>query len=79
MRILRRKISLRDPANPEKYIGSDANWNAAEQAIIDATKEVDLVTTTGIWKAKVYGPKLDFMIKDALGRSWQLGTIQVGL
>ena len=71
------QISLRDPANPEKYIGSDANWNAAEQAIIDATKEVDLVTTTVYGEAAFYGPKLDFMIKDALGRSWQLGTIQV--
>ena len=71
------QISLRDPNNPEKYIGSDENWNAAEKAIIDATSEVDLVTTTELGEAAFYGPKLDFMIKDALGRSWQLGTIQV--
>lgn len=71
------QISLRDPNNPEKYIGSDENWNAAEKAIIEATSEVDLVTTTAYGEAAFYGPKLDFMIKDALGRSWQLGTIQV--
>jgi threonyl-tRNA synthetase len=71
------QISLRDPNNPEKYIGSDENWNAAEKAIIDATSEVDLITTTELGEAAFYGPKLDFMIKDALGRSWQLGTIQV--
>lgn len=71
------QISLRDPDNPEKYIGSDENWNAAEKAIIEATSEVDLITTTELGEAAFYGPKLDFMIKDALGRSWQLGTIQV--
>jgi threonyl-tRNA synthetase len=71
------QISLRDPNNPEKYIGSDENWNAAESAIIEATKKVDLITTTAYGEAAFYGPKLDFMIKDALGRSWQLGTIQV--
>jgi threonyl-tRNA synthetase len=71
------QISLRDPDNPDKYIGSDENWNAAEKAIIEATAEVDLVTTTELGEAAFYGPKLDFMIKDALGRSWQLGTIQV--
>jgi threonyl-tRNA synthetase len=71
------QISLRDPGNPDKYIGSDENWNAAENAIIEATKEVDLITTTAYGEAAFYGPKLDFMIKDALGRSWQLGTIQV--
>ena len=71
------QISLRDPGNPDKYIGSDENWNAAEKAIIEATGEVDLVTTTELGEAAFYGPKLDFMIKDALGRSWQLGTIQV--
>lgn len=71
------QISLRDPNNPDKYIGSDENWNAAEKAIIEATAEVDLVTTTELGEAAFYGPKLDFMIKDALGRSWQLGTIQV--
>ncbi len=71
------QISLRDPDNKEKYIGSDENWKKAEQAIIDATKEVDLPTTTVLGEAAFYGPKLDFMVKDALGRSWQLGTIQV--
>jgi len=71
------QISLRDPENPDKYIGSDENWDAAESAIIEATKEVDLVTVTELGEAAFYGPKLDFMIKDALGRSWQLGTIQV--
>ena len=71
------QISLRDPAKPEKYIGSDANWDAAEAAIIEATQEVDMVTTTKLGEAAFYGPKLDFMIKDAIGRKWQLGTIQV--
>jgi len=71
------QISLRDPSNPNKYIGSDENWRAAESAIIEATKEIGLETTTAIGEAAFYGPKLDFMIKDALGRSWQLGTIQV--
>ena len=71
------QISLRDPATPDKYIGSDENWDAAEAAIIEATQEVDLVTTTELGEAAFYGPKLDFMIKDALGRRWQLGTIQV--
>jgi threonyl-tRNA synthetase len=71
------QISLRDVNKPEKYIGSDENWNAAEAAIIEATSEVDLETTTAYGEAAFYGPKLDFMIKDALGRSWQLGTIQV--
>jgi threonyl-tRNA synthetase len=71
------QISLRDPNNPSKYIGSDENWEAAESAIINATKKVDLQTTIAYGEAAFYGPKLDFMIKDALGRSWQLGTIQV--
>jgi len=71
------QISLRDPNNPDKYIGSVENWEAAEAAIIDATSEVDMKTTTAYGEAAFYGPKLDFMIKDALGRSWQLGTIQV--
>ena len=71
------QISLRDPNNSEKYIGTDANWEAAQSAIIEATAEVDLVTTQVEGEAAFYGPKLDFMIKDALGRSWQLGTIQV--
>ena len=71
------QISLRDPNNPDKYIGSVENWEAAEAAIIDATSEVDMKTVTAYGEAAFYGPKLDFMIKDALGRSWQLGTIQV--
>lgn len=71
------QISLRDPETPEKYIGSTENWEKAEQAIIDATKEVELNTVTVLGEAAFYGPKLDFMVKDALGRSWQLGTIQV--
>ncbi len=71
------QISLRDPENKEKYIGSDENWEKAEAAIIEATAERDLVTVTEYGEAAFYGPKLDFMVKDALGRSWQLGTIQV--
>lgn len=71
------QISLRDPDNPSKYIGSDENWDNAERAIIEATKEVGLTTVTELGEAAFYGPKLDFMVRDALGRSWQLGTIQV--
>ncbi len=71
------QISLRDPDKPEKYIGSPKNWDKAEQAIIEACEEKGLETITEVGEAAFYGPKLDFMIKDALGRSWQLGTIQV--
>ena len=71
------QISLRDPKNTEKYIGSDENWEKAESAIIEACAEKGLKTKTELGEAAFYGPKLDFMIKDALGRSWQLGTIQV--
>jgi threonyl-tRNA synthetase len=71
------QISLRDPEDKQKYIGSDENWEKAEKAIIDATKEVGLDTVTVLGEAAFYGPKLDFMVKDAIGRSWQLGTIQV--
>lgn len=71
------QISLRDPENKEKYIGSEENWVRAEQAIIEATQEVGLRTVTELGEAAFYGPKLDFMVKDAIGRSWQLGTIQV--
>ncbi len=71
------QISLRDKENREKYIGSDANWEIAEAAIIEATGEMGLKTVTEYGEAAFYGPKLDFMVKDALGRSWQLGTIQV--
>ncbi len=71
------QISLRDPNNSEKYIGSAENWEKAECAIIEACQEKGLETTTELGEAAFYGPKLDFMVKDALGRSWQLGTIQV--
>ena len=71
------QISLRDPENPSKYIGSDENWNKAENAIIEAAKEKNLPTVVEYGEAAFYGPKLDFMVQDALGREWQLGTIQV--
>jgi threonyl-tRNA synthetase len=71
------QISLRDPENKAKYIGSDESWERAERAIIEATEEVGLPTVRVLGEAAFYGPKLDFMVKDALGRSWQLGTIQV--
>ncbi len=71
------QISLRDPENHEKYIGSDENWQKAEQAIIEATHEKGLEAEVELGEAAFYGPKLDFMVKDALGRKWQLGTIQV--
>ncbi len=71
------QISLRDPGNKEKYIGSDENWEKAESAIINACAERGLNTVTELGEAAFYGPKLDFMVKDAIGRSWQLGTIQV--
>ena len=71
------QISLRDKVNREKYIGSEENWERAEQAIIDACKEKGLPAIVEYGEAAFYGPKLDFMVKDALGRRWQLGTIQV--
>ena len=71
------QISLRDPNNTEKYIGSEEVWNAAESAIIEACKEKGLPARVEYGEAAFYGPKLDFMVKDALGRRWQLGTIQV--
>ena len=71
------QISLRDPDDREKYIGSDDNWNLAEQAIIESANEKGLKTVVEYGEAAFYGPKLDFMVKDALGRRWQLGTIQV--
>ena len=71
------QISLRDPENRDKYIGSDENWEKAENAIINATKDKGLNTVVAYGEAAFYGPKLDFMVKDALGRQWQLGTIQV--
>jgi threonyl-tRNA synthetase len=71
------QISLRDPDNKEKYIGSDENWEKAEAAIIEAANDKGLETIVEYGEAAFYGPKLDFMVKDALGREWQLGTIQV--
>ncbi|AYA36402.1 threonine--tRNA ligase [Hymenobacter oligotrophus] len=71
------QISLRDPANKQKYIGTDENWAAAESAIQEAAQERGLRTVTELGEAAFYGPKLDFMVRDALGRKWQLGTIQV--
>jgi len=71
------QVSLRDPNNKSKYIGSDANWALAEAAIIEAADEKGLTTVVEYGEAAFYGPKLDFMVRDALGRKWQLGTIQV--
>ena len=71
------QVSLRDPNNREKYIGTDENWEKAENAIIEAAKEKGLKTVVEDGEAACYGPKLDFMVKDAIGRKWQLGTIQV--
>ena len=71
------QISLRDPNHKEKYIGSDENWHLAENAIIEACREKGLNARTELGEAAFYGPKLDFMVKDAIGRRWQLGTIQV--
>lgn len=71
------QISLRDPENKEKYIGTDENWEKAESAIVEACQEKGLKAKVELGEAAFYGPKLDFMVKDALGRRWQLGTIQV--
>jgi threonyl-tRNA synthetase len=71
------QISLRDPADKQKYIGSDENWERAERDIIEAAAEKKLETTIATGEAAFYGPKLDFMVRDAIGRKWQLGTIQV--
>jgi threonyl-tRNA synthetase len=71
------QISLRDPKNPTKYIGSDENWEKAEKAIIEVAEEEGLQSVTAYGEAAFYGPKMDFMVKDAIGRKWQLGTIQV--
>jgi threonyl-tRNA synthetase len=71
------QISLRDPENKTKYIGSDENWEKAENAIVEAAAEKGLKTVVELGEAAFYGPKLDFMVKDAIGRKWQLGTIQV--
>ena len=71
------QISLRDPDNHEKYVGSDEVWEKAEQAIIEACQEKGMNAVVEYGEAAFYGPKLDFMVKDAIGRRWQLGTIQV--
>ncbi len=71
------QVSLRDPSNREKYVGEDEQWDRAEQAIREAAAEKDLETVEVVGEAAFYGPKLDFMVRDALGRSWQLGTIQI--
>jgi threonyl-tRNA synthetase len=71
------QISLRDKDDHSKYIGSDENWEKAERAIIEAVEEKNMKATVEYGEAAFYGPKLDFMVKDALGREWQLGTIQV--
>ena len=71
------QVSLRDPSNKEKYIGTDENWDKAEKAIIEAAEKKGLKTVVELGEAAFYGPKLDFMVKDAIGRRWQLGTIQV--
>lgn len=71
------QISLRDKVNRDKYIGSEENWVKAEQAIIEAAAEKELTTVVAFGEAAFYGPKLDFMVQDAIGREWQLGTIQV--
>ncbi|WP_071146098.1 threonine--tRNA ligase [Bacteroides ihuae] len=71
------QISLRDPNNREKYIGNDENWEKAEQAIVEACQEKGLKAKVELGEAAFYGPKLDFMVRDAIGRKWQLGTIQV--
>ena len=71
------QISLRDPSNTTKYIGTDENWEKAEKAIIEAAEKKGLKTVVELGEAAFYGPKLDFMVKDAIGRQWQLGTIQV--
>lgn len=71
------QISLRDPETPDKYIGADEDWDTAENAIVDACASIDIKTVTAYGEAAFYGPKLDFMVRDALRRSWQLGTVQV--
>jgi threonyl-tRNA synthetase len=71
------QISLRDPVNKQKYIGLDENWEKAETAIVEACREAGLPARVELGEAAFYGPKLDFMVKDAIGRRWQLGTIQV--
>jgi threonyl-tRNA synthetase len=71
------QVSLRDPENPGKYIGEDANWEKAEKAIQEVANEKGLTTVVELGEAAFYGPKLDFMVRDAIGRKWQLGTVQI--
>ena len=71
------QVSLRDPENPDKYIGEDENWNKAEKAIQEVANEKGLKTVVELGEAAFYGPKLDFMVRDAIGRKWQLGTVQI--
>ena len=71
------QVSLRDPEKPEKYIGEDSNWDNAEKAIAEVAEEKGLKTITELGEAAFYGPKLDFMVRDAIGRKWQLGTVQI--
>ncbi|MFT5980138.1 MAG: threonyl-tRNA synthetase, partial [Flavobacteriales bacterium] len=71
------QVSLRDPATPEKYIGSNENWDSAEKAIQEIAEEKGLKTVVELGEAAFYGPKLDFMVRDAIGRKWQLGTVQI--
>jgi threonyl-tRNA synthetase len=71
------QVSLRDPGNPEKYIGSNENWEKAERAIKEVADEKGLKTVVELGEAAFYGPKLDFMVRDAIGRKWQLGTVQI--
>ena len=71
------QVSLRDPATPDKYIGDDSNWDNAEKAIAEVAAEKGLKTITELGEAAFYGPKLDFMVRDAIGRKWQLGTVQI--
>ena len=71
------QVSLRDPENPDKYIGKDENWDNAEQAIQEIANEKGLKTVVELGEAAFYGPKLDFMVRDAIGRKWQLGTVQI--
>ena len=71
------QISLRDPQTPEKYIGSNENWEKAEKAVAEVAQEKGLKTVVEYGEAAFYGPKLDFMVRDAIGRRWQLGTVQI--
>ena len=70
-------MSVKDPDNPDKYIGSDENWDKAETAIKEVADEKGLETVVEYGEAAFYGPKLDFMVRDAIGRTWQLGAVQI--